>query len=184
MPRHPEARKRWREIYAQTFGRIRPSLRSEVTVITNIGAHSSMAYYGLVAQFGKAGQPAAVSVDDIKRYLLACRAPHIALIKRLINAGYRVVFVSHPPSQIMSQDVFAVIDDLLTEAMAAERCQVFHARRWINKMGGFPESFRSTEVNSQAGQPDWIHGSDLYYASLANMLLRTFGGADRRGPDW
>ncbi len=172
-PFEAEPRQRWEEMLALMPRDRRP--RSEfplATIVTNIGDHSYHMIEGLkeflVRTYGRI--PGEVSTVDMKNYFALARSVHLNLVHRFVSAGFKVIFVTDPPTQKENLRFWTLIDSMLSNSFQAVGCAVFNARDWIAERGGFPDEYRSTWTNV-AGDGDPLHGSDKYYADLAREIL-------------
>ena len=140
---------------------------SDTILVTNIGMHSHMFIEGggfiqyLNIVYGTV--PNTVSIDDVNRYLITTRQPLFDILKAFAKKFERVVFVTDPPVQIHNIEIHTMFEAALHAHIQALGIKVFHARQWINQAYGLlPDDFIGDDV---------IHGSDLYYKSIASEII-------------
>jgi hypothetical protein len=175
LPR--EAKARWNS----TFERCRSGKSNNYWVITNIGSHMNAI---LSKQAGIITSPQtkiapngsfSITADDLIMYLNSVRQKHFSLIKKLVEAGFNLVWVSDP--LLYGADLSSIqlhIEQLFGKYLAAIGCSVFLAGEWTEKMGGFKPDFRSTEIDSMTGKLDTHHGSSEYYRQLVKAVFDRF----------
>jgi len=154
-----------------------------VTIITNVGFHSSAIftpegiarYYNNV--YGKnvgLADTITLSGDDITNYLHHCREPHFAVLRKLVKSGHRVIWVSDPPVNPISEPFANLTELILRKMLGAIGCEAFSSREWIARIGGMRDAFISDEVHPDTGRKLLAHGSDEYYRQLVTELLDCF----------
>ena len=149
---------------------------SKPTIITNVGMHSHMFLSSFVPYLNnKYGRiPPNIELGDIRNHLLSERAAHLAIVRRMVEAGYRVIWVSDPPAQVADVAAYTAYDNILCECFAAAGAKAFNARAWINANGGWGEQYRSELIDQGTGKPDAIHGNAHYYRALLAALATTY----------
>ncbi len=178
-PYAADAKARWDEAYRISLARYEPATRQSRWIITNIGMHSIMLnskVYGIEVYLKErlGSLPELIDPNDFIAYLNIARINHVNLVRKFVAAGYGVVWVTDPPYQPIRPEVFAAIDLVLSHRFRNIGCRVFNAREWIERLGGFPAEFRSTEIDQTTGEADWLHGSPEYYRQLAKEIFREF----------
>lgn len=158
------------------------SKRSDLTILTNIGMHTNAllfnVYNGIKASSYAKHAPDGtfqVTANDFIRYLEVHRVRHFALLKILVKEGFRVVWVSDPPSLqfgALSMQLFA--EEILGDGIATIGCSVFSAGKWIESIEGLKSEFISTDIDPNTGKPDMNHGSPEYYRQLTKEIFSRF----------
>lgn len=185
VPTIEEARPRWDEAVKSFFDA--PGHRKDNSwIISNVGTQSRMLFWiGSLAAWIKRvhGFPPdhdfpdgfTISASDVRNFMHYARNHHMALAHRMTSDGYRVLFVQDPPTLPITTALVKSFETVLDESYTAIGCTVFSTRNWTDAMGGFPEEFKSTEIDPTSGKPDWQHGSPEYYRRLAQELLKITG---------
>lgn len=177
-PTQEGPKSRWEQTWANSLSRFGPTQRQDTWILTNIGAHSHTFFQ---KEFGLTGYlknihgtvPQEMAANDVLSYLLYVRRRHLSLVEGFVKAGYKVIWITDPPLQPFSQDVFYALDVLLSRCFGAVGCSVFNARDWVNQLGGIPAEFKSGEISPDTGEPEYIHGTAEYYRQLVQQLLNT-----------
>lgn len=167
------ARRRWSQTleYFAVDARVRdPSS----IVLVNIGMQTHMSAPSLVDWFYKKHGHLHLNADEAMQFFLAVNVGTLAIIESVIARGYRVLAVTDPPTQAVDARMsgllpaFQLYDEVATVVMRSRGCRVFNAREHFGR-AGFADAYYSQTV-SAAGERDWIHGSDAYYAELSAQL--------------
>lgn len=171
-PMQPEALEAWKVACEDCISRFDARSRGELCILTNLGAHTSIPivfgeferYVQLFYKEVRTTVPHAL----IRSFWLNTRMPHLMLLRKLVDAGFKVVWLSDPPTnEGPLASIFAIFDDVLGNLMETAGCKAFNARSEAARLGPFPRSFISPEPD------DWIHGSADYYRWLVDEVLRT-----------
>lgn len=175
LPRGAKAR------WDSAFDSCRAGKPDDCWVITNIGMHINAIlskeigiFASLYAKIDAHGEGVCTS-DETIMYLNDIRQKHFSLLKKLIDAGFNLVFVSDPllcSAGTISFQLF--IEQLLGKNCAEKRCSVFLAGEWVEKMGGLKPGFRSAEIDPITGKLDTVHGSPEYYRQLMKAVFDRF----------
>lgn len=185
---HP-THERSQAIWASTGAMLRQHLARDndkpALIITNIGAQASQMLVGdenglslfesMMRDAYPSGRPAGLPTITAMSLLSCVRLQHIQLLRRFVDTGIPVVWVSDPPTQLHLGELFAAFDTILTTFAANAGCIVINAREWMSAMGGLPESFRSTESDPVTGLTDWLHAAPAYYRALFRRICSERG---------
>lgn len=174
-PAPPEAAKRWNETWESCLSQ--PSAASDVTVITNVGTHTCVAmidqdFDQYLRMFYPVTETMTIPKALIRSYFLNTRLPHLMLLRKFVDAGFKVIWITDPPTQERFHQLYAVFDEVLEGLFANTGCEIFNARNWLAAMGTFPPEFLSTEIDPITQRPDWVHGSPEYYRELLGQVFR------------
>ncbi len=176
LPKNADARERWMRTFTDSLSR--HSSPDAVTIITNIGAHSFRIFTNEFEEYLTKVSPVrfsnVISDSNLGNFLVQIRQSHLDLVKRFVDAGYKVVWVSDPPFQPNTADIFGRMDNILSEYFRGIGCEVIHTRNWVRNLGAPPSELRSSEINPATGQLDWVHGSPDYYRQLAKEIFKRF----------
>ena len=178
LPKH--AKTRWDDAFSIVQSRPIGSKRSDLFVITDIGAHSGAALtkeYGIYgSQFVKRGPDGySITADDILSYLNFTRVRHFALLKTLVKAGFHIVWVSDPPLyKGHNLELQLFMERILGNGIASIGASVFLSGEWVEGIGGFRSEFISSDIDPLTGEPDKHHGSLEYYRQLTKKLFNRF----------
>lgn len=174
----PEPQATWEEACRRLADAFAGGQGADRWVITNIGTHTptilvNNALDKFLRGVYRGFLPENVPVGDLRHFVWTYRSPHTRFVRALVDAGYKVVWITDPPTQDRHiQPLCAALDAILAEYFAATGCHVFNARAWIEELGGLPDAFRSSEIDAVTGRPDWMHGSPDYYRSLVAEIFR------------
>lgn len=176
MPTDPEARDRWETAYQRCLSTEARASNRNPWIITNIGTHSPImiSKNGLDAYLRTiyGNVPYQLMVSDLKNYLTHAREHHLKLVRKMVKAGFNVIWVTDPPTQTSLTEIFSAFDTILSEYFGATGCAVFNAREWIDRLGGMPQEYRATEIDAVTGRPDEMHGGLEYYRQLAQEIFK------------
>lgn len=178
IPTEPEARSRWEMTCQRCLSKEARASNGNPWIITNIGTHSPIliSKNGLDAYMRRiyGNIPSQLLVSDIKNYLTHNREYHIKLVRKMVKAGFNVIWVTDPPTQTALTEIFTAFDTILSGYFGATGCTVFSAREWIDRMGGMPQEYRATEIDAVTGRPDEMHGGLEYYRQLAQEIFKAY----------
>lgn len=161
---------RWAQVCDNFLAKLDPKAVNSTLVVTNIGTHTSIPMVsGEFDSYIKEIMGTFInrlSNHLLWGFLLKSRIKHLMLLRKLADVGYKVVWVTDPPTQETLLELFEAFDKILCQIFSETGCSVFFAREWISTLGGLPQSFRSLEIDAQTNRPDWIHASPEYYRQL------------------
>lgn len=180
-PADADARARWDQVCSTWLDQLDLGQPGTNVCITNVGSNTiTPSVSGLLPQYLNAIYGKATGRIDgnvIWGYVQRFRTRQLMLVKSLVDLGFKVVWVTDPPLQAKNPEVHRLIDLVLEEVFAQTGCHVFNARNWMEQQGMQPAAFRRPEmdVGADASFADHHHGSDEYYALLAQELCRRYG---------
>lgn len=170
-PLDSDAKARWGDSFNRSLGSKRGGASYNPYILCNIGTHSHRLLVdkvGLVEYFSKRNKPLpnVIDIADILDFLRIARGPHINLVSKFVQLGYRVIWLTDPPFQPENTGFFSAFDTIMQRTMEQVGCTVFNARDWMQSIGGARTEF--------SNQRDWIHGSPEYYRQLVKEIFRKF----------
>lgn len=178
VPNEEIARKRWEETYTECLSKYPRQAASDLLVITNIGTHTAIPVvnseferYLNSSNATAVGDKVTIPAGLLRGFLLQLRLEHLMLVRRFVDRGFRVVWVTDPPLQVIYPEIFAIFDKILAEAFARTGCSIFNVRQWIEGMGVVPHEFYSTEIDPVSMRTDWLHGSPEYYRRVLTEIF-------------
>lgn len=169
---------RW-SVEINSFIESKPTSGASPIIFTNVGAHSAI--WLVTGEFDNylrtiyGDNLSRVSYQVIRGFLLKDRIKHLMLIRKLVDANFKVIWISDPPLEDEAHKIFDAFDAILCEMFKETGCCVFSARDWIKNRGKLPDEYKSTEIDRVTQKPDWIHGSNKYYKDLIVQVCQTYG---------
>lgn len=178
VPVEPEPQAFWEGVWSGFLSKQGPGQIGTCTVLINLAANVSV--HMVSGHFDKyvksilGDKIDSISMHLIRGFLLKDRVRHLMLIRKLVEAGYRVIWLSDPPTQPRFESLFSAFDTCLCEILKETGCHVFPVRAWVQAQGGLPERYRSAEIDHKSGVADWQHGSRDYYRELFEAIAQKY----------
>ncbi|WP_374348138.1 GSCFA domain-containing protein [Chitinimonas sp.] len=173
---------RWRAIYDYIKIYVPSKAGGRLTMLTNIGSQAHIMHEHffnyLKTKYGDG--PWNISFDELKVVVDQTRAPQFDIVKRMVKAGHRVLWVGDPPAQRFDEVFFMAVNTFLCELFQGSGATVFNAHDWVKKRGGWQEKYHSAGVDPVSGKADQVHGSDAYYRDLALAIADRIKIMNRR----
>jgi len=176
----PEAQARWNEVCTGYLAKLDLAAARTTFCITNVGSNTiTPSVSGLMAEYLKAIYGNVVNRIDVNvvwAYVQRFRVKQLMLVRKLVDLGLQVVWVTDPPLQTKNSGLHRLIDDVLEELFAQTGCHVMNARKWLAETGESPSTFQRPEmdIGIDPNFADHHHGSDEYYRRLGEEIFRRY----------
>jgi hypothetical protein len=178
----PEANVRWDQVCTNYLAKLDFKAINSNICITNVGANtitpsvSGLLPQFLTAIFGKTPNKININLSLIWAYVQRSRVKHLMLVRKLVDLGFKVVWVTDPPIQVKNPELHGVIDLVLEELFTQTGCNVMNARKWVAELGVLPSSFQRPEMDIGVDRnfADFHHGTADYYQQLTKEILNRY----------
>jgi hypothetical protein len=176
----PEAKARWDQVCANYLAKLDFKPIDSNVCITNVGANTiTPSISGLLPQFltaihGKVTNR--IDVNLIWAYVQRFRVKQLMLVRKLVDLGFKVVWLTDPPIQVKNPDLHRLIDLVLEELFTQTGCHVMNAGKWVAELGVSPSSFHrpQMEIGVDPNFADFHHGTEEYYRLLSKEIFHRY----------
>jgi hypothetical protein len=175
-----DAKVRWDQVCTNYLAKLNFKPSNSNVCITNVGANTiTPSVSGLLPQFltaiyGKITNK--IDTNLIWAYVQRFRVKQLMLVRKLVDLGFKVVWVTDPPLQVKNPEVHRLIDLVLEELFTQTGCHVMNTRKWVAELGVSPSSFHRPEmdIGVDPNFADFHHGTEEYYLRLSKEILHRY----------
>jgi len=166
-----------RQDWDQIKGFFKGENHHDKTVITNIGMQSHQSVTAMIEWLNAQSDPK-IDFEKLYAYYQEANKPKLQIIATMVKKGFKVIALTDPPTQSINPEIGNLIDfwvfydQVVSQYLSHLGVQVLNARA-IFDLEPFLASYFSDIVYDN-GTKDWFHGSNAYYARIADIIHDRF----------